>query len=99
MSLPIAINSVQVAAFCQKHHIRNMAFFGSILGPNFRPDSDVDVLVEFESDNVPGFFALMRMEMEFSALIGREADFRTVQDLSKSIRDEVVRVAITQYAA
>jgi uncharacterized protein len=65
---------------------------------DFGPDSDVDVLVEFDEGHAPGFFGLARMEEELSTLFGRKVDLRTPQDLSRYFRDEVTRSAAVQYA-
>jgi len=90
----------QIADFCRRHHVRRLSLFGSVLRDDFGPDSDVDVLVEFEPDHVPGFFDLYDMEQELSALAdGRTVDLRTAQDLSRYFRDEVVARAEVQYAA
>lgn len=99
MSLRIPVNQDQIADFCRRHHIRKLAFFGSVLRDDFRPDSDVDVLVEFEPEHIPSLFGLMHMQFEFSELIGREADFRTPNDLSRYFRDRVVAGAEVLYAA
>jgi predicted nucleotidyltransferase len=88
----------RVADFCSRNHIVKLALFGSILRDDFRRDSDVDVLVEFEPEHVPGFFRLARMERELSALLnGRKVDLRTPQDLSPYFRDRVVKTAEVQY--
>ena len=79
-------------------HIRRLSLFGSILRDDFRPDSDVDVLVEFEPDHVPGFFGLFDLQEELSALFGRRVDLRTPEDLSRYFRDEVLARAEVQYA-
>ncbi len=88
----------QLTLFCQHRHIRKLAFFGSVLRDEFRSDSDVDVLVEFETGHVPGldFFA---MEAELSQLLGRRVDLNTASFLSPYFRDEVLREAETQYVA
>lgn len=99
MSLHIQVDQQQIAAFCRRHHIRKLAFFGSVLRETFRPDSDVDVLVEFEPGFRLGLFDLIRMQQEFSALIGREADFRTPEDLGRHLRDRVIAESEVQYAA
>jgi hypothetical protein len=99
MDLPLEIDKEQVAAFCRKHHIRKLAFFGSVLRADFKEDSDVDVLVEFEPEHIPGLLALAGMEREFSHIIGRKADMRTPEDLSRYFREQVVRNAFVQYAA
>jgi hypothetical protein len=69
------------------------------LRSNFRDDSDVDVLVEFEPEHIPGLLTLAAMEIELSSILGRTADMRTPADLSHFFRDEVVRTALVQYAA
>ena len=88
----------EIAEFCRRHHIRRLSLFGSILRDDFRPDSDVDVLVEFEPDHVPGFFGLFDLQEELSALFGRRVDLRTPEDLSRYFRDEVLARAEVQYA-
>jgi len=98
MSPHVRVDRERVADFCRKHHIRKLAFFGSVLRDDFRPDSDVDVLVEFEPGQEPGLLGLARMERELSATIGRQVDIRTPQDLSHLFRDEVVATAEVQYA-
>ena len=99
MSPGININREEVVSFCRRHHIRKLALFGSVLRDDFRPDSDVDVLVEFDSAHIPGLITLMRMQSEFSALIGRAADFRAPGDLHRSFRDVVLAEAEVLYAA
>lgn len=77
--------------------IHHLAFFGSVLWEDFRLDSDVDVLVEFEPEQVPGLIDLMTMQREFSELIQREADFRTREDLSLRFRQQVVESSEVAY--
>jgi len=89
----------QLAEFSIRHHIRKLALFGSILRDDFRPDSDIDILVVFEPEHIPGFFDLMKMEEELSILFGRPVDLRTPQDLSRYFRDEVLEKAEVQYLA
>ena len=94
----IPIPRQQLVEFCRRHHIRKLALFGSVLRDDFRPDSDVDVLVEFEPSHVPGFFRLFDMQEELSKLFGgRTVDLRTPQELSRYFRDEVVATAEVQY--
>jgi hypothetical protein len=95
----IDVDKQRIAEFCKKHHIRRLAFFGSVLGDDFRPDSDVDVLVEFEPGQVVGLVRLAGMERELSQILGRKVDMRTPQDLSRYFRDEVVASAEVQYAS
>src|SRR5512136_3109447 len=94
----IEVDKQAIARFCQKHHIRKLSFFGSVLRPDFGPDSDVDVLVEFEEGHVPGFFGMARLERELSALLGRTVDLRTPEDLSRYFRQDVLDQAEVQYA-
>ena len=94
----IAVPRRRIASFCRRHYIARLAFFGSVLRNDFRPDSDVDVLVEFEPGYVPGF-AIVAMENELSRILGRKVDLRTPADLSRYFREQVVREAQVQYAA
>lgn len=92
---PAALKSV-----CRRHHIRQLSLFGSTLKGTDRPDSDVDLLVEFEPGSTPGLIRLAGIAMELSELLGgRQVDLRTASDLSRYFRDEVVRTAEVQYAA
>lgn len=85
---------------CRRHHIVRLALFGSTLKGNRRPDSDVDLLVEFEAGREPGLLGLAAIEAELSALLGgRRADLRTREDLSRYFRNEVERTAEVQYPA
>lgn len=95
----IQLNREAVADFCGRHHIRRLALFGSVLTDEFRPDSDVDVLVEYEPGQEPGLLGLARMERELSEILGgRKADMRTPEDLSQYFRDEVSASAEVEYA-
>lgn len=91
MAVAIDIPKNTLAAFCRRNRIRTLAFFGSVLRDDFRPDSDVDVLVEFEPDAAVGFFELYEMEQELSRLLGgRSVDLHTPMNLSRYIRDQVL---------
>jgi predicted nucleotidyltransferase len=93
------LDKTTLARFCERHHICRLALFGSQLKGTARPDSDIDLLVEFEPGRVPGLLALASMELELSDLMGgRRVDLRTAEDLSRYFRDEVVRTAEVQYA-
>ncbi len=92
-----SLSSKEIEAFCRHNRIRKLSLFGSILTPQFRPDSDVDFLVEFEAGCTPGLFGLMRMKTELSAMVGRAVDLRTPGDLSRYYRDRVVAAAAVQY--
>jgi predicted nucleotidyltransferase len=95
----IGMSQELIAAFCHRHHIRKLALFGSVLRADFRPDSDVDVLVEFEPGHTPGFLRLATMELELSQILaGRKADVRTPEDLSRYFRSDVLASAETIYA-
>ena len=99
MNAKITMDREKVADFCRRHHIRKLALFGSVLRDDFRPESDVDVLVEFEPGATAGFLRLAAMELELSQIIGRHVDLRTPLELSRYFRDEVVRTAEIQYAS
>ena len=94
----IAIPMERVSDFCRRHHIRKLALFGSVLRDDFRPDSDVDVLVEFEPGRTPGL-AFFGMEIELSEILGRKVDLNTAGLLSKYFRDRVLAEAEVQYVA
>lgn len=99
MDLPIEIDRERITAFCRKHHLTKLALFGSVLTDRFGPDSDVDILIEFDPVHIPGLIALSGMERELSQILGRKADMQTPNDLSRYFRDQVLREAIIQYAA
>jgi len=88
----------RIREFCRKHRIRRLALFGSILRDDFTPESDVDVLVEFEPGATLGF-AFFRAQEELSRILGRRVDLNTPQCLSKYFRDEVLREARELYVA
>jgi predicted nucleotidyltransferase len=88
-----------LAALCRRYDIRRLSLFGSTLRGTNRPDSDVDLLVEFESGRKPGLLGLAKIQAELTTLAGgRPVDLRTAQDLSRYFRDEIVRTAEAQYA-
>jgi hypothetical protein len=99
MAVNIDLDAQQVAEFCRRHHIVRLALFGSVLRDDFGPDSDVDVLVEFDPAHIPGLFGVTAMERELSGLLGRKADLRTPEDLSRYFREEVRSAARVLYAA
>jgi len=88
-----------IAEFCRRHHVRRLALFGSILRDDFGPDSDIDVLVEFEPRHVPGLLRMAGIEIELSEILGRKADLRTAAELSRHFREDVLREAQAQYVA
>ena len=93
----IEVPDAEIKSFCARNYISKLSLFGSILTERFRPESDVDVLVEFDPKHIPGFFGLARMERELSGLVGRKVDLRTPEDLSRYFRDQVVAAAAVQY--
>ena len=94
----IAIPREEIADFCRRHHIKNLSFFGSILREDFGPESDIDVLVEFETDHVPGLIRMAGMEIELSEIVAHKVDLRTPEDLSRYFRQDVIDSAETVYA-
>jgi len=98
MSSQLSIDDASLARFCEQHHICRLALFGSMRRGTAGPDSDIDLLVEFEPGAKPGLIELSRLELELSDLLGRKVDLRTPQDLSRYFRDEVVKSAKVQYA-
>jgi len=94
----VKVDRRAIARFCRQNHIRKLSFFGSVLRPDFGPDSDIDVLVEFETGHVPGLITLARMARELSSLMGgRSVDLRTPEDLSLYFRERVVAGAEVHY--
>ena len=95
----IQIPKKELATFCRRYHIRRLSLFGSVLTDRFKPESDIDVLVEFDPDHVPGLLMVARMERELATLFsGHKVDLRTPEDLSRYFRQEVLQNADIQYA-
>ena len=94
----ITVPRERVEEFCRQHHIRWLALFGSVLRDDFRPESDVDVLVEFEPDHRYTYFTLARVEDDLSALLGRKVDLHVPGMLHSSLRDKVLSQAEDLYA-
>lgn len=94
----ITVPQEKIADFCRRHQIRRLSFFGSVLGEEFRPESDVDVLVEFRPGAKRGMLALAAMEEQLGEILGREVDMHTPGFLSKYFRDKVLAEAELQYA-
>ena len=98
MRARLQLDPGRIADFCQRHHIQRLSLFGSVLRDDFRPESDIDVLVEFQ----PGVRVGLRffeMERELTALLGRKVDLNTPGFLSKYFRDRVLREAKAIYDA
>jgi predicted nucleotidyltransferase len=95
----IKIPKDNIAEFCKRNGIRKLSLFGSALRDDFRPDSDIDLLVEFRDGAAPSLLDLACMERELSVVLGgRKVDLRTPQELSRYFRDEVLSSASVQYA-
>ncbi len=98
MNNQVSISRDALAEFCREHGIRRLSVFGSVLREDFGPESDVDVLVEFEPARTPGLLGVARMELELSKLFaGRKVDLRTPEDLSRYFRQEVLDAAEVRY--
>lgn len=96
----LPISHERLTAFCRRHHAIRLSLFGSELRGEARPDSDIDLLVEFEPGAVPTLLDLAAMEEELSALLGgRRVDLRTPGELSRYFRDRVLKEAVEQYVA
>lgn len=93
----VIIPMAEVAAFCQRHPIQKLSLFGSVLGNDFSPSSDVDILVEFEPDAHISYFDMVTMEMELTNILGRKVDLRTPQELSRYFRQKVLDTAEALY--
>lgn len=92
------IPSATIAAFCRRRHIRRLSFFGSLLREDFGPESDVDVLVEFEPGRAPGLMHMVEMEQELTAILGRKSHVRTPAELGREFRYTVLREALLEYS-
>ena len=84
--------------FCRRNHIRKLSVFGSFLREDFGGDSDIDILVEFSPDHIPGLIRLAGMENELTSILGRKVDMRTAEDISRYFRNEVIESAEVKYA-
>lgn len=93
----ISIPREEIAQFCERYHIQKLSFFGSVLRDDFSPQSDIDILVEFSPQHIPGLIRLSAMEQELSAIFQRQVDLRTPEDLSPYFRQEVLDSAVVQY--
>lgn len=99
MDEQVSISQGALQAFCREHGIRRLSLFGSVLRDDFGPDSDIDVLVEFEPDRIPGLLGIAAMELQMSELFdGKRVNLRTPEDLSRYFRQDVLNTAEVQYA-
>jgi predicted nucleotidyltransferase len=96
MAIQVAIPELKIVEFCQRNRIRKLALFGSVLRDDFRPDSDIDVLVEFEPDARVGW-EFIDMQDELGELFGREVDLHTFKSLNKQFRDKVLQASQVIY--
>ncbi|AEJ61454.1 DNA polymerase beta domain protein region [Spirochaeta thermophila DSM 6578] len=99
MRLKIDIPEAEIAAFCRRYRVRRLSLFGSVVRGNFGPESDVDVLVEFEPEARMGFLTLSRMARELSAILGRPVDLVPRSGLKPAIRDAILREEQVIYAS
>ncbi len=97
MSTKISVPKKKVADFCRRNRIRRLSFFGSVLRHDFRPESDVDVLVEFEPDARVGMIGLAGMELELGEILGRRVEMHTYRGLNPHFRNEVLERAEVQF--
>ena len=95
----IDIPKEKIAEFCKKHHIRKLSLFGSALRDDFTPESDLDILVEFEPGTRVGMIRLAGLEIELGEILGRKVDLNTPGFLSKYYRDKVLAEAAVHYDA
>lgn len=96
MTVHIQIPQKALQSLCRRYHVQRLALFGSVLREDFGPESDVDVLVEFEPGHTPGL-GFVRLQRNLSDLLGRPVDLHTYRSLSRYFRDEVAREAEVQY--
>jgi uncharacterized protein len=96
----LPLEPAALAALCERYGIHKLSLFGSTLKGTARPDSDVDLLVEFEPDARPSLLDMAQIEIELSKLLGgRRVDLRTAAELSRYFRDDVIREAQVQYVS
>lgn len=97
MNPKVSIPRDQLESFCRTRGIKRLSIFGSALRSDFGPDSDVDVLIEFESGRIPGLLGVAGMELDLGEMFGRKVDLRTSEDLSRYFRQKVIDEAQVQY--
>ncbi len=97
MNPQVSIPKARLASFCRSRGIKRLAVFGSALRSDFGPDSDIDLLVEFEQGRTPGLLGIAGMELELSDMLGRRVDLRTAGDVSRRFRQQVLNEAQVQY--
>ena len=92
------IPRVELETFCRKNHITKMSLFGSALRDELKPDSDIDILVEFDQNHMPGLMDIAGMEIELADKLGKKVDLRTPAELSRYFRNDVLEKARVEYA-
>jgi len=93
----VQISQAELVEFCRQHHIKKLSLFGSVLRDDFTSDSDVDVLVEFEPEHVPGFFRFVQMQFDLGEMMSRDIDLHTPKSLSRYFRSRVMHSAEVIY--
>ena len=96
-TLPIDLPKTIIQEFCQQYYVHRLALFGSVLREDFTPESDIDILVEFQPEKIPSLFHLATMQDELSKILVRVVDLRTPNELSAYFRDRVLAEAVTIY--
>lgn len=99
MAIAIPIPRSELAALCRRYRVRQLSLFGSVTREDFGPESDVDVLVEFQPDALVGFLTLSRLARELTEMLGRSVDLVPRKSLKPEIRDAVLREELVIYAA
>jgi predicted nucleotidyltransferase len=89
----------KIREICRRHYVRELSIFGSALREDFRPDCDIDLLVEFEPDARIGFIELGRLEQDLEDLLGRKIDLGTKRSVRPELRDEILGSARVLYEA
>lgn len=97
MKPQIKIPEAWLERFCAENHIVKMAFFGSVVSDHFTATSDIDILVEFDPNHIPGLFGFVGMRNSLSKQFGREVDLRTPEDISNLFRNEVIQQSYPIY--
>lgn len=98
-NLTDCISKEKITEFCKRNHIARLALFGSALRDDLKPESDIDILVEFEAEHIPGLMDIAGMEIELTEMAGRKVDLRTPAELSRFFRDDVLSKARVEYAS
>lgn len=99
MESPFEIDQAAIKAICLRYGVQKLSLFGSAIHGDFGPDSDVDLLVEFQPDQQVGYFRLTELQLALEDVIGRKVDLRTPGELSRYFREQVMQEAVIQYAA